>query len=119
MSARPGPDVLAALTYALALMRGRPDVEAPFNAAIIQGHIYALIEWAAAAPLPPAPDLREAPRGLVEQWRKRTATYQLRADTHSDPYGDTAHEWRVRSMEVRECADELSALLDPPGGQKL
>lgn len=33
-----------ALTYALALMRDRLRLEAPLNAAIVQRHIYALLE---------------------------------------------------------------------------
>ena len=53
-----------ALEYALALMRDRMSVETNANAAVIQGHIYALIELVAerSDPDPPAEQRPDPPK---------------------------------------------------------
>ncbi len=91
MASSPREKALA-LRYALSLMRNRIAVEAPENAAIVQRHIYALIELVASAPETPWPlgmleDLdrghHHAASGPINRAR-RTALAQSRRATRGD-----------------------------------
>lgn len=105
--------------YALALVRGRLDVEAPYHVAFIRRYVE-LLESDTPTPAPV-----DWLRALVKEWTQRAKVYEesARVATKSrdwakeDSYGQ-------KSQAFRECSNDLEAVLAtlPPrdgGGENL